>query len=364
MLSLGIVGLPNVGKSTLFNALTEKSVSAENYPFCTIEPSVGVISVPDIRLDKLSRFSKSAKTIQAAIEFVDIAGLVKGAHSGEGLGNKFLANIREVDAILEVVRIFEDKDIIHIENKINPANDIETINLELIMADLQTVSNRITSLEKDIKKHDKEALLEKEVLEKIKQALDNSKMAICVELSENEKMIIKKLNLLTVKPIIYALNKKTGSRNLDETNEAEWNKLLEFFKNTNSEYTKVDAKIERELKDLPKNDRIEYKETLGGSCDDIDYLIQRSYRLLDLITYFTTGQDESRAWTIRKNSFAPQAGMAIHTDFRDKFIKAEVINWQTLIDSGSMALAREKGLLRTEGKDYVVQDGDVIEFKI
>ncbi|MDD2935148.1 MAG: redox-regulated ATPase YchF [Candidatus Pacebacteria bacterium] len=364
MLSIGIVGLPNVGKSTLFNALTKKSVEAANYPFCTIDPSVGVVAVPDERLEELTHFSNSQKTIPAAIEFVDIAGLVKGAHAGEGLGNKFLANIREVDAIAEMVRIFEDDKIIHVEGKIDPLDDIEVINLELIMADSQTVTKRLGNLEKEVKRGDKVAVKEKEVLKKVETALNDGKLASSVDLDEEEMKVAKQVHLLTMKPILYVLNKKSGGNNLDEMEDDRYDKLIKFFEETNSKWVTVDAEVEHELKDFSVDDKQEFKQHLGGSADDIDGLIRAGYELLDLITYFTTGEDESRAWTIKRNWTAPMAGTAIHTDFKDKFIKADVINWRDLIASGSLANAREKGLIRTEGKTYIVRDGDVIEFKI
>lgn len=364
MLSIGIVGLPNVGKSTLFNALTKKSVDAENYPFCTIDPAVGVVAVPDERLEELTDFSKSEKTIPAAIEFVDIAGLVKGAHSGEGLGNKFLANIREVDAIIEMVRIFEDDKIIHIEGKIDPLNDIEVINLELIMADFQTVSKRLENLEKDVRKGNKKAVEQKEVLRKIEKVLDEGGFASSIELNEEELKISQQLHLLTMKPFLYVLNKKSGGDNLDEMDDERYQNLLNFFEKTNSKWITTDAQVEHELKDFSADDKLEFKQHLGGSADDIDGLIRASYELLDLITYFTTGKDETRAWTIKNGWVAPMAGTTIHTDFKDKFIKADVIEWKKLIVSGSYGNAREKGLIKTEGKTYIVQDGDVIEFKI
>lgn len=364
-LSVGIVGLPNVGKSTLFNALTKKSVPAQNYPFCTIDPSVGVVAVPDERLQKLTEFSKSTKTIPAAVEFVDIAGLVKGASEGEGLGNKFLSNIREVDAIAEVVRIFEDSDIIHVDGKIDPLKDIEVINLELILADLQTVTKRIANLNKEVKKGDKEAFFEQETLLKLEKILENGKLASSMEMSEKEIVIIKLLNLLTVKPILYVLNKKAGGKNLDELNDERYTQLLDFLNSSGAKWVLVDAGIEQELKDLSPEEKKEFRDSLKGTEDDgIDNLIKKGYELLNLITYFTTGEDETRAWTIVKGWTAPQAGTAIHNDFKDKFIRAEVINWQNLLDAGSFTKAREKGLVRTEGKEYVVKDGDVIEFKI
>ncbi|MBU4480229.1 redox-regulated ATPase YchF [Patescibacteria group bacterium] len=374
MLSIGIVGLPNVGKSTLFNALTKKMVDAENYPFCTIDPSVGVVAVPDKRLEELSEFSKSEKTVPAAIEFVDIAGLVAGAHSGEGLGNKFLANIREVDAIVEMVRIFEDGKIIHVEGKIDPMSDVEVINLELIMADFQTVTKRLGNVEKDVRRGDKKAVAEKEILQKIEIALDGGKFASSVEMNEEELKTVKQFHLLTMKPILYVLNKKAGGNNLDEMEnnpdllnakgQSSYDELIKFFNETSSKYIKVDAQIEHELSDFDSDEKNEFKQQLGGSADDIDGLIRAGYELLDLITYFTTGTDETRAWTIKRGWSAPMAGTAIHTDFKDKFIKADVINWRDLISCGSLATAREKGMIRTEGKSYIVQDGDVIEFKI
>ncbi len=368
-LSIGIVGLPNVGKSTLFNALTKKSVLAANYPFATIDPSVGVVAVPDERLWKLSEFSHSAKTIPAAVEFVDIAGLVKGAASGEGLGNKFLTNIRETDAILQVVRIFEDSNIIHVNNKIDPLGDVEVINLELALADEETVKKRLSNVNKDVKKGDKAAIAEEAVLQKVEKVLVDGKPASDAGLLDEEKLLIKGLNLLSIKPVLYALNKKTGGTNLDDVGDERYKKLISYIEGAGNRYVIVDANIESELKDFEGGERTEMREALTGekkeeTKDGIDDLIKEGYRLLNLITYFTTGEDETRAWTIGDGWKAPMAGTAIHTDFKDKFIRAEVIATTDLLGAGSMAQAREKGLLRTEGKEYVVKDGDVIEFKI
>lgn len=366
-LSIGIVGLPNVGKSTLFNALTLKSVPAENYPFCTIDPSVGVVAVPDERLWKLSEFSKTQKTVPAIVEFVDIAGLVKGASEGEGLGNKFLTNIRETDAILEVVRIFEDDKVIHVHGKVDPKGDIETINLELIMADQETVKKRLVNLVRDVKRGDKAAVAEAAVLERIRAALDQSKLANSLSFKDDELPFAKGMHLLTMKPILYCLNKKAGGKNLDELEggkDARFAALLAYLAEQKAQYVVVDAGVEHELKEMKGEEKEMFRKELGGKDDGIDNLIRASYNLLGLMTYFTTGEIETRAWTIRKGSTAPIAGTAIHNDFKDRFVKAEVIHWDTLIEAGSFATAREKGLLRTEGKEYIVQDGDVLEFKV
>lgn len=363
-LSIGIVGLPNVGKSTLFNALTRKSVLVANYPFATIDPSVGVVAVPDDRLWKLSEFSKSAKTIPAAVEFVDIAGLVKGASAGEGLGNQFLSNIRETDAIAQVVRIFEDDNIIHVDGKINPVKDIEVINLELILADLQTVTKRLSNLGKEVKAGRKEAIIESGMLERVKSALESEKLASSVSVNEFEAPFLKSMHLLTAKPMLFVFNKKAGGKNLDEMNDERYQALMKHCQNVGASWVAVDAGIEHELKDLNDSEKKDFREGLGAKDDGIDNLIKKGYQLLDLITYFTTGEDESRAWTIKRGWTAPLAGTAIHTDFKDKFVRAEIIEWNKLLEAGSYGAAREKGWVRTEGKEYVVKDGDVIEFKI
>lgn len=362
-LSIGVVGLPNVGKSTLFNALTKNSVPAENYPFCTIDPSVGIVPVPDERLYKLSEFSQTQKTIPAVVEFTDIAGLVKGASKGEGLGNKFLQNIRETDAILEVVRIFEDSNITHVHGAVDPLSDIQVINLELIMADLEVVNKRLGTIEKDAKRGDKNAVKEQDILTKVKEVLESERMANQLEVDEEEEKILRGLHLMSAKPILYALNKKTGGKNLDDLNDERYVKLIEYLQEHNFTYVKVDAASELDMNELSQDERDEIKREMGID-GGLDSLIKKSYEMLGLITYFTTGEKETRAWTTHLGATAPEAGASIHTDFKEKFIRATLIPWDKLIEAGSHASAREKGWIKTVGKDHIVVDGDVMEFLV
>jgi GTP-binding protein YchF len=368
MLQIGIVGLPNVGKSTLFNALTKKGVPAENYPFCTIDPSVGIVAVPDARLEQLAKFSGSEKTLPAAIEFVDIAGLVAGASKGEGLGNKFLANIRETDAILEMVRLFPivggGTEIAHVYGNVDPLRDIRVINLELILADFETVTKRIYNLHKDVKRGDKAALLEEAALKKIEAALEAEQLANTVALEPEEYVVVKLLNLLTIKKFLYGLNKRGGTKNLDESSPELFKELTDWITSTGAGYVVIDAKIEDDLKDFAGEEKEMFRKELGGEHDGISDLITEGYKLLGLEVYFTTGPMETRAWTVQKGSIAPVAAAAIHTDFKEKFIRAEVVFWKDLLDAGSYAEARAKGKVATVGKEYIVKDGDVIEFKI
>ncbi len=362
-MKLGIVGLPNVGKSTLFNSLTKAGAQAANFPFCTIDPNVGIVPVPDERLKLLGDFYNSKKVTPATVEFVDIAGLVKGASKGEGLGNQFLANIREVDAIVHVVRCFDDSNVIHVEGSVDPKRDIETIDLELIFADLEVLERRMSKTGKSARM-DKDAGREFAMQERLKKHLEDGKDAITFELeSEDEEKWFAEYNLLTAKPVIYAANVAEDDLADDGASSDYVKAVREYAAASDSEVFVISAEIEAELSELDEEEKAEFLESLGLSESGLDRLIQASYRTLGLMSFLTSGEDETRAWTIKIGTKAPQAAGKIHTDFERGFIKAEVINYKELLESGSYAKAREKGLVRVEGKEYVVKDGDVILFR-
>ena len=361
-MKLGIVGLPNVGKSTLFNSLTKAGAESANYPFCTIDPNVGVVPVPDERLDVLTKMYNSKKTVPAVIEFVDIACLVKGASKGEGLGNQFLSNIREVDAIVHVVRCFEDTNVVHVDGSINPLRDIETINFELIFSDIEILDRRIAKNSRAAN-NNKDIAKEVEFMKRIKEHLENGKLAITFEVDgEDEEACIADYNLLTRKPVIFAANVAEDEVAEDDDN-GYVKAVKEYAKEYGSEVFKVCAQIEQEISELEDDEKKMFLEDLGLAESGLDKLIRASYSLLGLISYLTSGEDETRAWTIKRGTKAPQAAGKIHTDFERGFIRAEVVNYKDLVENGSMAAAKEKGLVRSEGKEYVVQDGDVILFK-
>ncbi len=363
-MKLGIVGLPNVGKSTLFNSLTKAGAESANYPFCTIDPNVGIVSVPDERIDRLGELYHSKKIVPAVIEFVDIAGLVKGASKGEGLGNQFLANIREVDAIVHVVRCFEDENIVHVDGSINPARDIETINFELIFSDIEILERRISKIAKQARM-DKTLAKELKLTEAVKAHLEDGRMAKTFELGEDEDNLawFKTYNLLTAKPVIYAANVLEDDMSDDGASNKHVADVRRMAAEEDSEVFCVCAQMEQEIAELDDDERAMFLDELGLKESGLDKLIKASYKLLGLISFLTSGEDETRAWTIKNGTKAPQAAGKIHTDFERGFIRAEVVSYDDLMTGGSMAAVREKGLVRLEGKDYVVRDGDVIVFR-
>ncbi|MFG6347114.1 MAG: redox-regulated ATPase YchF, partial [Lachnospiraceae bacterium] len=356
-------GLPNVGKSTLFNSLTKAGAESANYPFCTIDPNIGIVPVPDERLDVLAKMHNSAKIVPAAIEFVDIAGLVKGASKGEGLGNQFLSNIREVDAIIHVVRCFEDSNIVHVDGSIDPLRDIETINLELLFSDLEILERRYAKLVKSVK-GDKTLVKEKDLVENLKKHLEDGKMAKSYETADDEEaLLLESFNLLTGKPVIYAANVSEDELADDASGNSYVNSVREFAKNEGSEVFVICAQIEQEIAELDDEERKMFLDDLGIKESGLEKMIRASYSLLGLISYITSGEMETKAWTIKKGTKAPQAAGKIHSDFERGFIRAEVVSYDNLTEQGSMAAAKEKGLVRSEGKEYIVQDGDVVLFR-
>ncbi len=361
-MKLGIVGLPNVGKSTLFNAITKAGAESANYPFCTIEPNVGVVSVPDERLDRLKEMYNPQKVTPAVVEFVDIAGLVKGASKGEGLGNKFLSHIREVDAIVHVVRCFEDPNVVHVDGSVDPKRDIETINFELIFADIEMIDKRIDRTKKMLK-GDKKYQAELDLYIRIKETLESGKPARSLDYTDEEREALREVSLLTYKPVMYAANVSEDDLSGGIESNEFYNQLVEIAKAENSEVLYVSARIEEEISELDDEEKMFFLQDLGLSESGLDRLIKKSYALLGLISYLTAGEPEVRAWTIKRGTKAPQAAGKIHTDFEKGFIKAEVVSYNDLMECGSHAAAKEKGLVRLEGKEYVVEDGDIILFR-